>query len=438
MSQILSSVNLLSATKGHVAQNTQSNVTKEEAFSSVYEGKVKDVDQSSTNKKSKVDNDSPTDVKEVANKEKTSTKVSPQEEDKLAQVESEMETLLEEVEKIAKELNVDMMSILQMLFNFQATGENQIMIDFIMEATGAESKMDMLTTPNVMEMMNGLKQLATELNNMLLDMGIDPNQLALENLNLKAFNLDNFKSDDFDMKAFLNHLLANQETNGEGQQITPVEDIEIDIQLSSEGNKDVQEQPTSSTSKEQAGNKDENLENNLFLNKFNTIEMMKDKMVTVKESKTLDHLLKQEIVQQVVNRISLSSLSNGTSMTIQLKPEHLGNLLLTVATQKGSVTAHFVAENASVKEAIEMNLFQLKTTLEQQGINVDEIEVSVANNEYFEQRGREQSNSEQNKSNRRRVNKMNNSNISTEEELQEESQSSSDLVSGERLIDYSA
>jgi flagellar hook-length control protein FliK len=65
-------------------------------------------------------------------------------------------------------------------------------------------------------------------------------------------------------------------------------------------------------------------------------------------------------------------------MELQLNPEHLGKVNLTLSSKEGLMSAHFVVENDLAKEAVESQMFILKETLDQQGIKVETIEVTVA------------------------------------------------------------
>lgn len=85
----------------------------------------------------------------------------------------------------------------------------------------------------------------------------------------------------------------------------------------------------------------------------------------------------REIAQQIINHIRVVIKPGQTTMELQLNPEHLGKVNLTVSSQDGIMTAHFLVQNELAKEAVEGQLVILKETLEQQGIKVDSIEVMV-------------------------------------------------------------
>ena len=89
----------------------------------------------------------------------------------------------------------------------------------------------------------------------------------------------------------------------------------------------------------------------------------------------------QNVMEQIVSHMRFEVRGDMAEIRIQLRPEHLGEVSLRVAMQNGIVVAQFVAESQRVKEIIESNFNQLRDALEQQGINVAEIEVSVSQGE---------------------------------------------------------
>jgi len=83
------------------------------------------------------------------------------------------------------------------------------------------------------------------------------------------------------------------------------------------------------------------------------------------------------ILGQVVQKARLLVTPGITEMQIQLKPEFLGKLDLSISSENGQVTARFNAENYRVKEVIEANLNQLRDALAEQGVKVDQLQVNV-------------------------------------------------------------
>ena len=85
-----------------------------------------------------------------------------------------------------------------------------------------------------------------------------------------------------------------------------------------------------------------------------------------------------DIPEQIVEQARLIRRTENTEMVIRLKPEHLGELTLKVTVAaNGSVNASFHSDNAQVRAIIENSLVQLKQELSNQGIKVDNVEVSA-------------------------------------------------------------
>ncbi len=92
----------------------------------------------------------------------------------------------------------------------------------------------------------------------------------------------------------------------------------------------------------------------------------------------------REILTQVVEQIKVMVKPEQTGMEITLNPEYLGKVNLSVVMKEGVATANFIVQNEMVKEALQSQMQVLRDNLEQQGLKVESIEVTVA--EYgFEQ-----------------------------------------------------
>lgn len=85
-----------------------------------------------------------------------------------------------------------------------------------------------------------------------------------------------------------------------------------------------------------------------------------------------------EIMDQIMDYMKVSVKPEATSLEMQLHPESLGTLHIQITNREGAVTAQFIAQNESVKAALESQVVQLKENLEQQGVKVEAVEVTVA------------------------------------------------------------
>ncbi|MDA8233842.1 MAG: flagellar hook-length control protein FliK [Clostridia bacterium] len=87
---------------------------------------------------------------------------------------------------------------------------------------------------------------------------------------------------------------------------------------------------------------------------------------------------REQVFQQIMQKVHLLVRGEHAEMNLQLKPDNLGKLNMQVVVENGVITARFAAESIQVKELIEANLTNLKQTLTNQGLKVDQITVSVS------------------------------------------------------------
>ena len=85
----------------------------------------------------------------------------------------------------------------------------------------------------------------------------------------------------------------------------------------------------------------------------------------------------RDIALQLIEKIRVMERPGQTTMELQLYPEHLGKVSITVTSREGLMTAGFVVENDLAKEAVESQMIILKENLAEQGIKVDTIDVTV-------------------------------------------------------------
>ncbi len=108
----------------------------------------------------------------------------------------------------------------------------------------------------------------------------------------------------------------------------------------------------------------------------NKVNDTKDVRLETKNTRQA-YVSKEEVIKQIINKAVATVTEDKAQMVIDLKPDHLGKLVLKVVTERGIVTAQMVAENQQVKQLIESNFNMLKDALEKQGITVQQFSVSV-------------------------------------------------------------
>ena len=144
----------------------------------------------------------------------------------------------------------------------------------------------------------------------------------------------------------------------------------------------------------------------------------------------------QEIVDQVVNHIRIRVLPQTTSMELQLNPESLGRVHLSVSSNQGVATATLTVQNEMAKEVLESQLVVLRENLESQGLKVESVEVNVSNFGFKNQEDSNNHNFDQKKGSAKRFRvdageqALDGDNVSQETETERQD--------GESIVDYTA
>lgn len=89
-----------------------------------------------------------------------------------------------------------------------------------------------------------------------------------------------------------------------------------------------------------------------------------------------------ELISKVADNVRVLLETDTTSMEMQLNPENLGKIYLNVSSKEGAVNATIAAQNEDIKNALEMQVATLRENLNQAGIKVDAIEVTIASHEF--------------------------------------------------------
>lgn len=90
----------------------------------------------------------------------------------------------------------------------------------------------------------------------------------------------------------------------------------------------------------------------------------------------------EQLMDQMEGLARAFSSAEGTTLEMQLNPESLGKLFLTVTEKHGALTAQIAASNEQVKEALQTQMVELRATLQTQGLKVEAVEVTVATHEF--------------------------------------------------------
>lgn len=131
-----------------------------------------------------------------------------------------------------------------------------------------------------------------------------------------------------------------------------------------------------------------------FRNKKSNVSLVKPDFLT-NQNKINPSIPMAKVIQTLPTSVDLSSLMDRihdftkislgnqiSSMEMQLNPENLGKVFVTVTSQHGEVSAHIAAQTVAAKEAIESQIGQFRENLAQNGIKVQAVEVTIASHEF--------------------------------------------------------
>ena len=94
-------------------------------------------------------------------------------------------------------------------------------------------------------------------------------------------------------------------------------------------------------------------------------------------SGNVQQAISQQLVSQVENGL-FSTLRNGASrLELQLHPQELGALTISLVAHNGEISAHIRADNAETVAMLSQQAELIKSHLEEQGVKVDSIEVEL-------------------------------------------------------------
>ena len=102
-----------------------------------------------------------------------------------------------------------------------------------------------------------------------------------------------------------------------------------------------------------------------------------------------------QIMEQIVQQVRVTISNEVKTMEMQMNPENLGKVYVNISSEEGVVNAQFRATNEIVKEALETQIATLRESLNQAGVKVDAIEVTIASHEFERNLEQNQQNSEE-------------------------------------------
>ena len=88
------------------------------------------------------------------------------------------------------------------------------------------------------------------------------------------------------------------------------------------------------------------------------------------------------VMDQLLARFALQRRLESGSVHLRLNPRELGELHLEIKVEQDNIKAHIIAQNPQAQEMIDRHLPRLREALEQQGLNLQQVEVTLAANDH--------------------------------------------------------
>jgi flagellar hook-length control protein FliK len=86
----------------------------------------------------------------------------------------------------------------------------------------------------------------------------------------------------------------------------------------------------------------------------------------------------KRVMDQIVERAALRSVNDRSEVRIQLKPDALGDVRMSIVSEKNHLVVQMIADKSETKDIIESQIHHLKTELDKQGLTVNRIEVMIS------------------------------------------------------------
>lgn len=320
---------------------------------------------------------------------------------------------LSEILGISTENIIAILSELSMPISQLQNAEN--LINFLQQAFNLESPVELLSKDGIKDIMTKINDLAKSIKYNDLVTNLEDIENIINNFNLNDVKLVNLENDDLQSK--IRSLLdkfngtvteVNNENNINQQSsnfngktlrdealdkikednVEHLQNKNIDLKFKENFARNFNQQSSSFTQ-----NQNSNLPNkelhHIKIETFNISEVVQNSKVfnaSLPKTQALRNINSTEVISQILEKMKTTVKPDMTEVKILLRPEHLGEVSLKIATQNGTIVAQFTAESQKVKEVIESNFNQLKDMLLEQGIDVGSLEVNVSSeNEQAEQ-----------------------------------------------------
>lgn len=292
--------------------------------------------------------------------------------------------------------------------NLNALSDNQNVIKIVSKYLGINNPVNVLTNDDAINAVKEINQSISEIINELKD------EFAITDDGLKDLlsKIDTVR-DTENIEDIINDETGNVDASDDIIKVSDENNNKINIDSE---NDNIVPEKTTVKNEENANagnnkefNNDRESKSELYLNENGMESIVSNLKNTITDNILTEDGIADKIIKQITDDIRLYAKADTTSLEIQLEPETLGKVGITVTSKVGTITAQLVVQNEVAKEAIESQMATLKESFASQDIKVDAVEVTIASKEFEQNLDKGAGNSSEQNENKRRKH------ISTEE-----------------------
>lgn len=308
------------------------------------------------------------------------------------------------VAKIAEDLGVDEDTVRAAMENLGLTAfglmEPQNLVQLAVELTDASSPEDLLFQPQFVDLMQEMQNMQTELMDQL-DLMPEEMQELLAQMEIvddpQALDGTKFAEVVEALTQSNEQNVADVENADTQTQAAPDMEVvaeEADVTVSQAAAEDAGQtsgQDSDSSNAEDLTQRENEVHTADRTNThateqtpdmvFTTDRVMEETIPQVEDTSYLS-IDTMDLIEQFAENVRVTISEETSSMEMQLNPENLGKVYLQISSEQGTIRAQIAASEEAVKTALETQVAELRETLQQSGIKVDSIEVTVASHEF--------------------------------------------------------
>ena len=359
-----------------------------------------------------------TDVEETQNTDETAETVKDELEEKaeelVQEIAKELGVSVEEVEKVLDELGISLMGL------FDKENLTQVVVVLSGAEDVTQIVMDEELFAQVNKLLGTMEEMLTEVS--------QSTDVTVEEL-MEYVSREEFKEtvqviDESDKNVSKENAVMDEMEVTDAKETVTENSENVDNETEKTVKVEVSETERSTSEHAENGQSFEQTEsNNQFLTNVTNNTLQNSALNAENGMSPYLTFEAREIMQQILDYIKVQVKPDMTSLQMQLHPEDLGTLQIEVSNKNGVLTAQFTTQDDSVKAVIESQLIQLKENLNEQGLKVQAVEVTVASQQFdrnLDKNGNEGTAQEDSKkASKKQIRRINLNELDMENELEE-------------------